>query len=91
MVSIFQVGRCDEFIQACASEVWITCATWDITLVVGHILGTHLSDTADALSKWHLGNCYTDKVDSLVNCNGPTLHPIPEIFSAFMTQCNFRV
>ena len=49
VVSIFQVGRGrDEFIQACAREVRITCATWDITKVVGHIPGTHFSDTADA-------------------------------------------
>ena len=50
-VAIFQAGRGrDEFIQSCAREVWITCATWDINLVVGHIPGLCLDGTADVLS-----------------------------------------
>ena len=55
-MAIFQVGRGrDAFIQACAREVWLTCAAWDITLAVGHVAGTMLEATADALSRFHLG------------------------------------
>ena len=37
-VAIFQTGRGkDEFIQACASDLSLMCASWDIALVVGHI------------------------------------------------------
>ena len=43
VVSIFQAGRDrDDFIQAYATEIWITRATWNITLVVSHFPGTHL-------------------------------------------------
>ena len=70
-VSIFQAGRGrDDFIQACAREVWITCATWDITLVVGHIPGAQLATTADALSHWHLGQTFKNKVASLLTAKG---------------------
>ena len=55
-VAIFQAGNGrDDFIQACSRELWLTCATWDITLAVGYVPGTSLKDTADALSRWHLG------------------------------------
>ena len=77
-VSIFQVGRGhDYFIHASAREVWLTCATWDITLEVGHVPGSLLSDTADALIRWHLGHGYKANVDSLVHSKGLNLHPIP--------------
>ena len=49
-VAIFQAGKGrDAFIQACARELWLTCAVWDITLAVGHVPGTCLEDTDDAL------------------------------------------
>ena len=35
-VAIFQAGRSrDDFIQAWARELWLICATWDITLAGG--------------------------------------------------------
>ena len=62
-VVIFHAGRGrDEFIQTCAREVWIMCATWEITQVVGHIPGLCLADTVDALSGCHLGQGFRDKV-----------------------------
>ena len=66
-VAIFQVGRSrDAFIQACTRGIWLTCATWDITLAVGHISGASLEGTADALSRWHLGQPYQARVDRLL-------------------------
>ena len=56
VVAIFQAGKgCDAFIDACARELWLTCTAWDITLEVGHVPGTSLEDTDDALSHWHMG------------------------------------
>ena len=55
-----------SFIQACVRDIGLTCATWDITLAVGHVPGTSLSDTADAFSRWHLGQSYRDKVAALL-------------------------
>ena len=75
-------------------EFWITCATWGITVVLGHTPGTHLSDTADALSRWHLGHNYRAKVDSLVTSRALLIITFLQIVSAFMTQykCStFRV
>ena len=78
-VAIFQASRGqDDFIQACAREVCVTCATWGITLVVGHIPGSYLADTADALSRWHLGQRFRDKVASLIITQGLKLHTVPE-------------
>ena len=55
VVAIFQAGRGrDDFIQAYARELWLTCNAWDITLAVGHVPGTSLEDTADALSHLHI-------------------------------------
>ena len=66
-VAIFQAskGR-DAFIQACARDIWLTCTAWDITLAVGHVSGTSLEDTADALSHWQMGQPYHDRVDRLL-------------------------
>ena len=78
-VAIFQAGRGrDEFIQACSREVWITCATWVYTLVVGHIPGSCLADTVDALSRWHLGQGFRDRVASLIASQGLHLHTVPD-------------
>ena len=66
-VDIFQAGKgMDAFIQACSREIWLTCAAWDITLAVGHVPGTSLEDTADALSRWHMGHPYQEQVDRLL-------------------------
>ena len=51
---------------ACDLEIWLTCTAWDITLVVGHVSGASLLDTADALSQWHLGPLYRSRVDVLL-------------------------
>ena len=39
-VAILQAGKWrDSFLQSCTREVWLSCATWDITLAVGHVHG----------------------------------------------------
>ena len=60
----------DPFQQACARKMWLTCAIWDITLAVGHMAGESPTDTADALSGWHLGQMYMDRVSVLVKDRG---------------------
>ena len=52
-VNIFQVGwDKDTYIQACARQPWLICASYDITLAVGHIADEWLTSSADALSHW---------------------------------------
>ena len=66
-VAIFQAGKGrNAFIQACARDIWLTCAAWDITLAVGHVSGTFLEGTGDAISCWHLGQPYQARVDRLL-------------------------
>ena len=66
-VAILQVGRGnDSFLQSFARGIWLTCAAWDITLAVGHVSGASLADTVDALSCWHLGQNFKDKVQALL-------------------------
>ena len=73
-VNIFQAdcGR-DPFIQACAQQLWLTCASHDITLAVGYIPGVLLTSLADALSCCHMGKCYKDHVNVLINDMGVKL------------------
>ena len=79
VVAIFQAGRDrDEFIQACAREVWPMYTSWDITLVVGHIPGAQFTNTADALSHCN-GICASasrTRSPLSQNFKGDTLHPI---------------
>ena len=63
-----QRGR-DGFIQVCAREIWLTCAAWDVTLVVGGISGASLLDTTNVLSSWHLGQQYQAQVDIPLSVN----------------------
>ena len=66
-VAIFQAGKgTDPFIQTCARGIWLPCTAWDVTLAVGHVPDTSLSDTADALIRWHLGQSYKDKVEAVL-------------------------
>ena len=65
----------DAFLQGCAArDIWQTCAQWDITFTVSHILGAHLQETADTLSQYHLGPAYRDRVASLISDKGVSLH-----------------
>ena len=77
-VAIFQAGRGrDCFLQPCAREIWLTCAVWDITLAVGHVPGDSLTGTADALSRYHLGQVYKDMVHLLLSDHDITCTPVP--------------
>ena len=78
-VIIFQAGwGKGPSLKACARDIWQTCAQWDITLTVGYILGSSLKDTADALSHYHLGPTYRDRVSLLPKGKGISLHPVPD-------------
>ncbi len=74
-VAIMQVGRGrDSFLQACAREIWLTAALHDITLIVSHIPGRDLQDTADALSREHLGEPFTSRVTALLASGVSRVH-----------------
>ena len=68
----------DTFLQACTREVWLTCSIWDITLAISHVAGESLTDSANALSRWHLGQMCKDRVSALVKDMGVTLFSMPE-------------
>ena len=64
-VNIFQAGRGkDDFLQAYLRDIWQMCAQWDISFAVGHIPCAYLQKSADALSCYHLGQPYQDRVSS---------------------------
>ena len=58
-------GR-DSYIQACAWELWFICAHADITLAVSHMPGESLTKTADALSRFNMGQLFKSLVQRLV-------------------------
>ena len=65
--AIFQPGTGrDSYIQTCAQELWLICVHADITLVVSHIPGESLIETADALSHFHKGLPFQGLVQRLV-------------------------
>ena len=67
VAAIFQLcrGR-DSYVQACARELWLMCAHADITLVVSHVPGESLTETADALSHFHMVQPFKGVVQCLV-------------------------
>ena len=66
--AIFQLSRGrDSYIQSCTREMWLICAQADITLAVSHVLIESLTDSADALSSYHMAQVYKDTVQSLVD------------------------
>ena len=82
-MAIFHAGRGrDPFLQACAREIWLTCAVSDIILAVGHVSGASLTDTADALSRWHLGQVYKDKVQLMLSNYNIACIPVPPLLSS---------
>ena len=78
-VGIFQAGKGrDAFLLTCTRDILLTCTLWGITLVVGHILGAQFRDTADVMSRWHLGPVCRDRVSSLIKVRGITLQPVQD-------------
>ena len=78
-VAIFQAGMGrDDFIHACARELWLICVAGDITLAMGHVPGLLLEDTADTLSHWHLGHTYQLRVDRLLACHNISCISVPD-------------
>ena len=66
-ITIVQAGHGrDPFIQVCDQQLWLICASYDITLDVGHIGGELLIFSADVLSHWHMGQQFKDCVNILI-------------------------
>ena len=69
-------GR-DPFIPACAREIWWTCEVNDIALNMLHTRGDQLTDAADALSQYHLGGVFKDRVQWFRGCShGVSIIPV---------------
>ena len=70
-IHIFQASRgSDPFLQSCVHQLWLTCASHDITLEVGHIPGEFLTSSADTLSQWHTGQQFQDRLIVLFGTMG---------------------
>ncbi len=77
-VAVMEAGRGrDAFLQACAREVWLQAANHDIDLVVKHVAGESLLPTADALSRFHLGGIFRDRVHDLIDKHSVTMISVP--------------
>ena len=69
-VYLLQTGRCkDEFMMACARNIWMWAAIYDFKIIPKHRPGV-LMQTADALSRIHLSGLFREKcVDLIDNAN----------------------
>ena len=77
-ITIFQAGYGrDPFIQACAQQIWLVCTSNDITMAGGHIAWELLISSADALSRWHMGQQYKDHVNMLIKDKGENIISVP--------------
>ena len=76
--SCHHISKKESFLKTCAREIWLHCATWDVTLVVEHVSGESLTLTADALSRYHLGQVYRERVDVILKDWGITRVPVPQ-------------
>ena len=78
-LAISQAGRGrDPFLQADAKDVWLMCAIWEITLAIVRMAGESLTDTADALSHWHVGQVFKGRASLLVKDRGVRLLTVPD-------------
>ena len=78
-------GR-DPFIQACAQQLWLVCGSHDITLAVGDIAAELLIFSSDALSHWHMGQQYKDRVNMFIKDNGVNIISVSP--DAFVLSCS---
>ena len=77
-VVVFQVCHStDMCLQACARQLWLVCARFDITAGDGYIPGESLLASAEVLSRWHLGQTYQERVQHLIDNNGIKLIEVP--------------
>jgi hypothetical protein len=81
-VNVLQSGRGrDKLLLKCARHIWLVCAEHQLELNVVHEPGPHLTHTADALSRLHLGPVYEQRVALLVAQRALTFRPIhPGLF-----------
>jgi hypothetical protein len=77
-IAVLQAGSGrDPFLLQCAREVWLLCATHTIDIKCHHIPGLQLTDSADALSRMHLGEAYRKRVAQLLSSSSLSLIPVP--------------
>ena len=72
-----EVSNLDAILHACARDILLTCAQWNISLEIGHIPREHLRDTVDTLSRWYLSSTYRDRVATMVKAKGITMQHVP--------------
>jgi hypothetical protein len=86
-VNVLQSGRGrDKLLLKCARHIWLVCAQHQLELNVIHEPGAHLTHTADALSRLHLGKVYEERVALLVAQRALTFRPIhPGLFQLLDT------
>jgi hypothetical protein len=78
-VATLQHGRGrDCTLQAIAREIWLLAASHDMHLEVTHIAGEQLTDSADALSRWHTAPRFEAKAREYLHEHGAHLIEIPE-------------
>ena len=66
-IAILQSGRGrDQFMLACARQIWHYSARFDFRLVPRHRAGIHMT-ASDALSRYHLGASHRARVHQLIN------------------------
>jgi len=68
----------DRLLRDTARETALICASFDIDLQLEHVPGVTLTETADCLSRAHLGSPHQDRVAQLLN-TGVTLLPTNRI------------
>ena len=79
-VDVLQAGRGrDHYIQHCAREVWLLTARLDIDLSMQHVSGEQLRDSANALSRRHLGAPYQQRVTELEQQRVHLVSPDPHL------------
>ena len=77
-VAVLQLGMGrSPILQTIAREIWLLCAQQDISLQVSHIAGAQLTQSADALSRLHLGPPYSQCVDMFLSKASISLSPVP--------------
>jgi hypothetical protein len=78
-IAVLQMGAGrDQFLLACAREMWLICATHNITLKPLHTPGELLTHSVDALSRMHTGQVYSNRVDKLLASKHLSMVTVPQ-------------
>ena len=84
MVEVINTGKArDQMLAACARNIWLLSALYNIRLIVSHITGKN-NTIADLLSRWHKTSNNYEKVTALL----PVHHWIPEHIDLMLFNAN---